>query len=352
MVTIIGGGPIGCYTASLLAKNHEVSLYEENEEVGIPIQCTGILSETIHELLPLKKEFVANKVRSARIFAPNKKNICIELKKPNVIVYRNKFDQHFRDRAINNGAEIFYSHRFIEKNKVKDLKNKKQKKIKYDTLIGADGPLSKVSKKYGLGKRSYLQGVQALIKKKNDNAVDFYPYIGTYAWAVPQSEDVLRVGVAAPKNAMKIFKEFSKKYKGKNLGWQGGLIPIHDPKIQAQKDNVFLVGDAAAQIKNTTGGGLIPGLMCAEELSKAISENKDYDKLWRKRVGRKLWTHYFARKVMNRFEEKDWNEMVNMFTSKRMRTVLSTESRDEPVKVITKALLRNPKLLLFLRKLF
>ncbi|NQU98250.1 NAD(P)/FAD-dependent oxidoreductase [Candidatus Woesearchaeota archaeon] len=351
-ITVIGGGPIGCYTASLLSKDNEVTLYEEKKEVGLPIQCTGILSDTIHEIIPIKKDFVANKIWSTRVYSPNNKFLRIDFKKPNIIIYRNKFDQHFRDRALKNGAKIVHKHRFTGKKEVLSLETRKKKKIDYKMLIGADGPLSKVSELNGLGKRKYLQGVQALIKKKNDNVIDFYPHIGTYAWAVPQTEDVLRVGVATEKNAMKIFKEFSKRYKGKLLGWQGGLIPLHNPKLQTAKNNVYLVGDAAAQIKNTTGGGLIPGLISAEELKKAIDNDLDYDKLWRKRIGKSLWTHYFVRNIMNNFDDDDWNRLIQLFNKKSMKHILATESRDKPIRILTKAILRNPSMLKFFKKIF
>ncbi|MFH1589069.1 MAG: NAD(P)/FAD-dependent oxidoreductase, partial [archaeon] len=272
--------------------------------------------------------------------------------KPNIIVYRNKFDQHFRDLALNQGVEIFHNQRFVGKKEILNLKTRRKKKITFDKLIGADGPLSKVSQTYGLGKRQYLQGVQAIVKKKHDNLVDFYPFIGTYAWAVPETENTMRVGLAAETNAMRLFRDFAKKYKGRLLDWQGGLIPIHNPKLQTSKNNVYLVGDSAAQIKNTTGGGLIPGLMAAEELQKAIDKNKNYDQLWKKRIGKSLWTHYIVRKTMNKFTNEDWNKLINMFNDKSMKAILSKESRDKPIKIIAKAAFRNPSFLWFLRKAF
>ena len=168
-IKIIGGGPIGCYSAALLSKNHDVTIYEEDKEVGKPVRCTGILSNTINEITPLKKTFIANKIYSTRIFAPNNKFITINFKKPNIVIKRDKFDQHFKDKAEENGAKIIYNHRYTEKNNIKDLNNKRTKKLIFDKLIGADGPVSKVSKTHNLGVREYLQGVQAIIKKKNDN---------------------------------------------------------------------------------------------------------------------------------------------------------------------------------------
>ncbi|MBU2443798.1 MAG: NAD(P)/FAD-dependent oxidoreductase, partial [Nanoarchaeota archaeon] len=331
-IKIIGGGPVGCYSAAILSKKHNVTIYEEHKETGKPIQCTGILTDTINEIIKLKKEFVANKIYATRVYAPNKENIRINFKKPNIIVYRDEFDKYFLDKALKGGAKINYNNQFVKRDEVLDKITNKTTTIKYDLLVGADGPLSKVSQTFGLGRRDYLVGVQAIIKKKNDNVVDFYPHIGTYAWAVPESEEVLRVGVAAEKNPLAIFKDFSKKYKGKIISMQGGIIPLHKPKLITSKEKVFLVGDAAAQIKNTTGGGLVPGLMAAEELSKAINEDKNYETLWRNRIGRDLFAHYKLRKIMNNFKEEDWNKLIKILNEDRIKEVLSKESRDKPLK--------------------
>jgi digeranylgeranylglycerophospholipid reductase len=352
MINIIGGGPIGCQTASLLAKKNEVTLYEQKSKIGSPIQCTGILSQTINEIIKLKKDFIANKVYSTRIFAPNKKFIQIHFKKPNIIVWRNKFDQYFEEKALDNGVDIIYNSTYFEKNKIKNLKTKRTKTINPNILIGADGPLSKVRKIHSFSKEKHLQGVQALIKIKNDNVVDFYPHIGTYAWAVPESNNLLRVGVAAKKDTGLIFRDFVKRYKGKVVEWQSGIIPIHNPQFKTQKKNVFLIGDAAAQIKNTTGGGLIPGLLAAKALTKSINNKENYDSLWRKEVGKSLWTHYQIRKMMNKFTNKDWDDLINTFNKESLKEVLGSGSRDKPIEMIFKTLIKEPKLMLFAKKLF
>lgn len=351
MISIIGGGPTGCYAASLLAKNNDVNIYERKSVIGKPIQCTGILTHTVNEILKPKKDFITNKIYSTRIYAPNNEFLEIKFKQPNIVVHRDLFDQHFLDKALKNGAKIVYNKMLIGKNLIEDRRNKRKTKIVSEKIIGADGPLSNTSEIYGFGRRKYLMGVQALIKKKNDNIIDFFPYIGTYAWAVPENENTLRVGVAAQSNTLKIFKSFSKRYKGTILEWQGGIIPLHDPKLRIEKENVFLLGDAAGQIKNTTGGGLVPGLMAAEELTKAIDEKKSYKKLCDKRIGRSLWMHYLARKVMNKFNEKEWNELIKICETNSVKELLSKESRDKPISLILKTIVKNPKILKYSTKL-
>ncbi len=352
MIKIIGGGPVGSYAAYLLSKKNDVHIYEQKSKVGNPIQCTGILTHTIEEVMKLKKEFIANKVYSTRIYAPNKKHLEVHFKKPDTIIYRDLFDQYLLAKALDSGAKISYNKKYVEKDIVKDRNTKRKERIKYHRLIGADGPLSKVSELHGLGKRKCLMGIQALIRKKNDNFIDFYPYIGTYAWAVPEDEDTMRVGIAASADARRIFERFSRKYKGKILSKQAGMIPLHDPRQEISKGAVNLLGDAAGQIKNTTGGGLVPGLMAAGQLARAVEEDKDYGKLCKQQIGKKLWAHYLARKALDRFETKDWNNLIRMLNKEQVKKVLSEESRDRPISIITKIMVKQPGLIRYARKLF
>ena len=55
MIDIIGAGPAGNYLAYLLAKDHEVNVHEEHAKIGTPIQCTGILTSHLHDLIKISK---------------------------------------------------------------------------------------------------------------------------------------------------------------------------------------------------------------------------------------------------------------------------------------------------------
>ena len=67
------------------------------------------------------------------------------------------------------------------------------------------------------------------------------------------------------------------------IEYQAGLIPVYNPRQKAQKENILLIGDAAAQVKATTGGGIIQGLTAAECAANSISENISYEKAWREK---------------------------------------------------------------------
>ena len=52
MISIIGGGPIGAYTAYLLAKaGEQVRIFEEHNKIGKPVQCAGIVSKNLFKVL-------------------------------------------------------------------------------------------------------------------------------------------------------------------------------------------------------------------------------------------------------------------------------------------------------------
>ena len=77
------------------------------------------------------------------------------------------------------------------------------------------------------------------------------------------------------------------------------LIPVSRRK-QTVKHNALLVGDAAGQVKATTGGGIVFGAKCARVLADCISRGKpeDYEAAWRREASI-LGAHSLLRRVFN-----------------------------------------------------
>jgi len=358
-ISIIGAGPAGNYLAYLLAKNNfDVSVFEEHETVGMPVQCTGITTSYLGKLVELKKDFVVNRINKARIFAPNNRFIDVRLDN-NIILDRAKFDQYLMEKAKKAGAKFFLSHRFLSyKNniiKVQNIKVNMIKDIGTDYLIGADGPLSDVAKSAGLkGKRDFLIGIQARARLNNQNIVEFYPFIENYAWVVPESKDIVRIGLATRKNPKKALNDFLRKRlkKYEIIDIQAGLIPVYNPKIKTQKENIFLVGDAASMVKATTGGGIIQGMIAARTLADSIINKKDYNKEWKKAIGRDLLIHLKIGSMMNKFSAKDWNYLIELFNKEKTKNILENYDRDFPSRFLVKLVLTEPRLLYFLRHVF
>ncbi len=375
MITIIGAGPAGGFTAYLLAKaGFDVQVFEEHATIGEPVACTGVITaDILSQRLQLPKELIVNRIAKARIFAPNNKFIEVKLKN-DIIIDRAGLDRHISQMAKDAGAKYQLSHRFesleFDDNKgssgkklvavIKDKIGNELKKVEAEFVVGADGPISAVAKSAGLfGKREFYSGIQVTIPVANDNVIDFYPSEEGIAWLVPENEGVARVGIAARKDANAYFKLFltavaGKEYEKKITGWQAGPIPLYDPKLKsATKDGkVLLAGDAATMVKASTLGGINQSLIGAEAAAETIAKNKDYERLWKKRMGRDLYLSLLMRKAMERFSAEDYNRLVETFTKEKNKSILESYDRDVPTKFALKLLMREPKLLLLAKKVW
>ena len=357
MITIIGAGPAGSYLASLLAREEDVTIFEEHDQIGMPVQCSGITTQALAEILEIKKHFLINKIKNARIISPNNKHIDIKLTKPNFILDRAEFDKHLAERAEDEGVRFHLNHKYkdckvTDKNITLNLDGK-VKTFKTDVLIGADGPFSKVAKTTGLWKeRRFAIGAQARINMEVDpETVEFYVNQGCFSWIIPESNQTARVGIATYTQPNERFKSLLKRRQinsEKIIEYQSGMIPLYDPKVKTQDGNVYLLGDAATHVKATTFGGIVQGLMAAEELSKAILHKENYEKLWKKRIGGDLRIGLMIRKKLDRFTDQDYNQLVNLFSQERIKRVLETKDRDYPSRFILELLLKEPRLLGFL----
>ena len=174
--------------------------------------------------------------------------------------------------------------------------------------------------------------------------------IGLFGWLVPENENVARVGIVSYDQPDKYLNKLVERRcpKAKVLSKEPGAIPVYNPKQILQKDFVYLLGDAATQVKATSYGGIVHGMKAAQVLARDM---KNYQKNCRKEIGRDLYLSLLIRKTMDRFSEEEYNELVQLFTKDKLKKVLETKSRDYPTKFILDLLLAEPRLLKFGTKL-
>lgn len=118
-----------------------------------------------------------------------------------------------------------------------------------------------------------------------------------------------------------------------------------------QKNNIFLIGDAAGMVKATTGGGIIPGMKAAKTLCDCILNSKNYTKEFKKKVGKSLWMHMKIRDILNKFNDKDYGNLLKYIKQKRIKGILAKNTRESPVKLVIKMLFLEPRFIRFIRKL-
>ncbi len=347
MISVIGAGPSGNYLAYLLAKkNEDVHVYEDHKEIGVPIQCTGIITPELETIIPIKKSFLTNKINQAKIYSPNGNSLHVKFAKEDVIVNRTKFDSHLGEMAKKAGATYHLGKRFQD-NKGKKMKIGEEF-IETDILVGADGPFSRVAKSNDMWcDRKFVTGNQVTVEVDCDpKLVEFWLGIGLFGWLVPESDSVARVGIVSYDQPDKYLQKLVDRRcpKAKTISKEPGAIPIYNPKQTLQKDFVYLIGDAATQVKATSYGGIVHGMRAAEVL---VRDMKHYQKNCRKEVGRDLYLSLLIRKAMDRFSQEEYNDLVEMFNQEKLKRVLETKSRDYPTKFVLDLLLAQPRLLKF-----
>ena len=351
-IAVIGAGPAGTFTALQLARyGHKVDLYEEHDKIGEPLACTGILTKQLEQFVNPKKILV-NTVHGARI-STRTNFVDVNLGGGNLVIERVHLDQELADACITEGVFLHKRHRFLRNTgktlTVKDTANDQTLTSEADVIVGADGPSSAVAKANGIyNNRTWWVGIQVRADLPNEGLVEFYPTVGTYAWVVPENKDIARVGLCARTNVKPIFDTFLADRKvGKIHSYQGGLIPEYDPKVITTAGHVHLVGDAATQVKATTGGGIVQSLVAGKALAESIHHHTSYDTAWRKELGRDLWLHLKLRTIMDRFAPSDWDYLIDLFKQDKIRSVIEHHDRDYPSRFIASLFLREPRLAYF-----
>jgi len=63
-IAIIGAGPAGNYAAELLAKKgFDVHVFEEDKKIGEPWQCTGIVTDSVSEIVKINEGVIVKQNR-------------------------------------------------------------------------------------------------------------------------------------------------------------------------------------------------------------------------------------------------------------------------------------------------
>ncbi len=362
-IAVVGGGPAGSACAALLARGHDVTVFEEHPRIGVPVQCAGLISDAAIRLSGVSPSFLATVYGAEAVF-PDGTVVEVRSKKPKArVVDRSELDSLMAARAMDAGAEYRTSERVLSVG-VSDgvVLEHPSGTTRADLAIGADGPASVVAASIGNNAPSeMIRGIQADVRAGMDRQDMFRMHLGSefapgfFAWEIPCG-DFTRVGLCTSWSAgppAPYLKHLLSRlgYSDKVIGMSCGRIPVGRRRTMSS-DRIMLVGDAASQIKPISGGGIYPSMMAApllaEVASSAIAENDlsakrlgEYDRRFEAVVGRELRSGARIRRWFVRMDDDDLNRAGGYSARQDVRTVLDTMEIDNPVTVIPK-LLRHP----------
>jgi flavin-dependent dehydrogenase len=369
-VIIIGASISGLYTATLLAKQGvDVEVYDRMNALGGPSR-TLIVTGKINEVLDsVPEEMVLNKVKYLELFSKSR-SARLELSCPDLIVERRRFVEFVSRMAEEAGVRMILGHRFegfaqFGKKVVVTLRNletNEAKQISTDILVGADGVSSAVSQAASRNGHPVSALVQARVAlPESGEAGTYRVWFDTnqtkyFYWLIPESDRVAAVGLIAedvPQAKARLI-EFLQEKQLEAIEFQSSIVPMHqfgnaDGTVDSNR-NVFVVGDAAAQVKVTTVGGVVPGLYGARALAQAILNGRNYRK---ELNGLKieLHLHLLVRHVLNRFSDRDYDELIGMLDG-GLKEILEEWTRDELTQCFMRMIWAEPRLITLGAKVF
>jgi digeranylgeranylglycerophospholipid reductase len=342
-VVIVGGGPVGSRVAARLAEiGHNVLVLEKQEQPGTKSACTGIIGLECVNAFDIEDNVILRKVNRAGLFSPSGNSLRLCRPDPQAVVLdRAAFDIAMADRARKAGAEYLFNARVtdvaIEENQavVTVYTNGKTQTIPARAVVIACGFSPGLLKHLGLGGfKDFAIGVQAEVEAPHLDEVEVYfgdVVPGFFAWLVPVTPPFARAGL--------ISREKPGFYLKKWLSYleTGGKIVSSDVKIRyggiplkpltcTYGERLIVVGDAAGQVKPTSGGGIYYGLLGADIAAATLHEALEDDDLsakrlaryqrgWRKKLGHELRTGYWARKLYERLSYRRLDRLFEMVRS-------------------------------------
>lgn len=342
-ITVIGAGPAGLLVSSHLEKTgYNVNIIEEHKDIGFPISCSGLLGKDFFQRFKDFdfKDSILNRIDGAKIFL-GKNSFELERKGVSYVV-----DRHLFDQSLSNDLNVSLNEKFISFNRDKDniIVKTKKRKFTADLLIGADGPNSKVrSQDFNFNLKKY-KGYQIRIKSNLDleNFVEVHIDRPFFNWIIPEGDDIFRIGTVSenPKETTEKFLR-NNKIKGELIDAQAGLIPIGRGEIY--KDRVFLLGDAACQVKPLTGGGIYYGALASEILAKSIVKYgyDSYSSMCNSKIGKEIKMGLQFRKMYENLNEKELNTIFNFLMSKK--SILERSGHFEEHSKTIFSLIKDPK---------
>ncbi len=315
-----------------------VTVLEKEGKVGNRLCCTGIVGQECVRNFNIDEGVILRKVKSARFFSPSGKALHIERDEYQASVLdRQAFDLMMAQRAQNAGAQYIFDSAVhdlrVTREGVELYCEKRGGPLSARSVVIASGYGARLVGKVGLGKvADFVAGAQAEVAVKDQDEVEVYfgqeVAPGFFGWLVPTSNGNARIGLLARHDPEKYLKKLldSLASEGKIVpgDWKPGYgaIPLR-PLRKTYGERVLAVGDAAGQVKPTTGGGIYYGMLCADiaanTLNIALHRNdlsakslSRYDREWKGKLGQELMVGYGARKLFERLSDQQIDRLFDI----------------------------------------
>ncbi len=355
-IIVIGAGPIGSYTAYRLAtQGYHVGLFEKKKRAGSDVICAGVISTQAFKRYELPYDSILTKINSFTFVSPQ--NSRLEYSQEEPLAYtvdRQIFDRELFIMAKTSGVEMHTG----EDHAVERVQESTQccsvatrNKMTYQARIVciATGNNYRLQSMLGFGKPvKILHGYQVEIPLELPSHSTAFIHVGrdvapgSFGWVFPISPIKARAGVLVEQNSVRWLNNLlmrriclesvagsksrtvpkSKRRQkrispGSDLNIQSKSI-AHGPIKKTATRRILVVGEAAGQVKTTTGGGVHFGLLCSEiavdKIIKTMRDKShenmlDYETTWRSTLVSELGVGTKLRKIAASISDNQLEEL-------------------------------------------
>jgi digeranylgeranylglycerophospholipid reductase len=370
-LVVVGAGPGGLYAAvEALKRGLSVHVFDKKSVIGVPVKCGEYfpVRKEMEYLLPSAGDYM-------HVFDVPKgavNNFCktIRVISPKGQEYEFDFEAYVLDRTTLEQASAKEVERLggtVELRSPVDLFTQNgdllvgrnaSEAVKARVVVAADGFPSKIAKSAGILTDEYMTANNIAINYEylmSDLSVDqsvTEMYMGTefapggYGWIIPKGNRTANVGIG-------IRTSFSKRKDGKGYleffidkcpltkekleGGKAGpmiadVLPVDGPLKRTYSDHVMAVGDAAAMVMPTNGGGIstamitgeIAGQVAANHLQRAVPLS-EYERRWKEVLGKEMRVSTKLRRLADHFMGNDllFHFLLKVLGTKGIKDVIT-----------------------------
>jgi digeranylgeranylglycerophospholipid reductase len=362
-VIIVGASTPGLFAAFLLAQaGADVEVYERSCTLDFSPR-TLIVTGKISEVLGFfPKEIILNEVKRVELFSKSRSTM-VRLARPDLIIERRNLLIMLARMAEEAGAKIFLGRRFLSFTSTgsgvdllyRESSTAIERQAHADILIGADGVFSGVARAASHNGHFQTALLQARVRTNREINRDTYrvwfdPARTKYFyWMIPESDETAAVGLIADdaRQAGSSLKSFLLEQGLNPIDYQASMVPMHKfqyyARVNEVRRNVFLIGDAAAQVKVTTVGGVVTGLRGARAVAEAILNRRKTGKEI-SQLKRELDLHLLVRRTLDGFSDLDYDMLLDLLDGD-LTEVISNQTRDDLSRMYLDLIFSQPKLL-------